>query len=112
MSWTDKTSGDKPQYDNTNRGALFNNNYKSKATQPDVRGDIDIEGKAYKLSGWIRESSKTGDKFFSLQAEPKEVEEQETATDAIGEVTGGGVESIASTDDLPPSSDGGEDTPF
>ena len=112
MSWTDKTSGDKPEYDNTNKGRLFNNSYKSKSSQPDVRGEINIEGKEYKLSGWVNESRKSGDKYFALQVEPKEAEKQETATDAIGEVTGGDAESIATTDDLPPSSDEGEDVPF
>ena len=56
MSWTEKTSGDAPQYDNTNKGRLFNNNYKNKDSQPDVRGELNYEGTELKLAGWLRES--------------------------------------------------------
>ncbi len=107
MSWADKTSGDKTEYDNTNKGTLFNNSYKTKPNQPDVRGDLNIDGKEFKLFGWIRTAKKSGDQFFSIGVEPKD-EEQEVkqVNNAIGEV----VKSAESTD-LPPTEDG-EDVPF
>ena len=60
------------EYDNTNRGVLFNN--KEKKTQdshPDYSGSINVNGVDHWLSGWIKES-KDGKKFFSLSVKPKE----------------------------------------
>ena len=59
-------------FDNTNRGVLFNN--KEKKTQdshPDYSGSIKFNGVDCWLSGWIKES-KDGKKFFSLSVKPKE----------------------------------------
>ena len=59
-------------FDNTNRGVLFNN--KDKKTQdihPDYSGSINFNGVDCWLSGWIKES-KDGKKFFSLSVKPKE----------------------------------------
>lgn len=107
MSWADKTSGEKTEYDNTNKGTLFNNSYKTKPNQPDVRGDVNIDGKEFKLSGWIRTSKTSGEQFFSLAVEAKDAEpEVKQVNNAIGEV----VKSAESTD-LPPTEDG-EDVPF
>ena len=107
MSWADKTSGDKTEYDNTNKGTLFNNSYKTKPNQPDVRGDLNIDGKEYKLFGWIRTAKKSGDQFFSIGVEPKDVEKEVFQSNyAFGEV----VKSAEPTD-LPPTEDW-EDVPF
>lgn len=60
------------EYDNTNRGVLFNN--KDKKTQdshPDYSGSINVGGVDYWLSGWVKES-KDGKKFFSLSVKPKD----------------------------------------
>jgi uncharacterized protein (DUF736 family) len=60
------------EFDNTNRGVLFNN--KDKKTQdnhPDYSGSINFNGVDCWLSGWIKES-KDGKKFFSLSVKPKE----------------------------------------
>lgn len=60
------------EYENTNRGVLFNN--KEKKTQdshPDYSGSINVNGVDFWLSGWIKES-KEGKKFFSLSVRPKE----------------------------------------
>lgn len=53
-------------YDNTNKGVLFKNDDKVNEKQPDYSGKIDIEGKTYWLSAWVREAKSSGKKFFSL----------------------------------------------
>ena len=52
------------QYDNNNRGALFKND-KQKESQPDFRGPINVDGKDYQLSAWLKTSDKAG-KYFSI----------------------------------------------
>lgn len=62
-------------YDNTNSGALFPNE-KTKDSHPDYRGTINIDGKDYWISGWIKvsgpNSKNPGQKFMSLAATPKD----------------------------------------
>ena len=50
-------------YDNTNKVVIFKNNKKEKETQPDYTGTVNVEGKDYSVSLWIKEG-KAG-KFFS-----------------------------------------------
>jgi hypothetical protein len=45
------------QYDNNMRFAMFKNN-KTKETQPDYTGNIIIDNKELRLSGWIKKSKK------------------------------------------------------
>lgn len=75
MSATGSTIGDhdmaKEQYDNTNSGALFRNNEKTKETDRDYSGTLNVAGEEFWLSGWIRVSKK-GDKFLSLSIKPKD----------------------------------------
>jgi hypothetical protein len=65
-------------YDNTNSGLLAKNDRKEKDSHPDYRGKINVEGKDYWLSGWLKvgsEGSKlAGQKFFSLAVTPIEDE--------------------------------------
>lgn len=60
------------EYDNTNRGTLGKNLKPKSEKSPEYTGKINIEGKDYFLSGWIRTSSKDGSKFFSLTVNPVE----------------------------------------
>lgn len=53
------------QYDNTNSGVLFKNDEKKNEKSPEYTGKINIEGKEYKLSAWVKEGKKG--KFFSLK---------------------------------------------
>lgn len=63
------------QYDNTNSGALFKNDEKKAPTQPDYRGQVNVEGAEYWVSAWIK-TSKKGTKFMSLSLNPKEERQQ------------------------------------
>ena len=42
-------------FDNTNRGAVWKNDRKSKDTDADFTGSINIEGKEYWLNAWHRD---------------------------------------------------------
>jgi uncharacterized protein (DUF736 family) len=59
-------------YDNTNKGVLFRDANKEEGSKkPDYTGKIDVNGKEYRLAGWLREA-KTGGKFLSLSiSEPR-----------------------------------------
>ena len=50
-----------------NNGALFSNN-KGAENHPDLRGDITIGGRKYRLSGWYR-TDRNGQRYISLQAQ-------------------------------------------
>jgi hypothetical protein len=60
-----------PKFDNTNRGALFKNDNKSGESDPDYKGEINIDGRELWLSAWIK-TSKKGTKFMSLSVKPKD----------------------------------------
>lgn len=53
------------KYDNSNRGALFKDEKRRNDRSPEYTGTINVMGKDYKLSAWIKES-KAGKKFLSL----------------------------------------------
>lgn len=48
-----------------NSGAIFKNN-KTKDTQPDYKGTVNVNGKDMQVSLWVKTSSKDGSKFFSV----------------------------------------------
>lgn len=52
-------------FDNTNRGVMFKNQKKDSERHPDYTGKVNVDGKDYDLSCWIKQS-KSGQKFFSL----------------------------------------------
>ena len=58
------------KYDNS--GVLFKNDKGDNPKRPDYRGSLAVAGVDYNISGWIRESKKTGDKFLSLKVEAKD----------------------------------------
>lgn len=53
-----------------NTGSLFVNDRKQQVNQPDRTGTINIDGKLYWLSGWLKEAN--GKKYLSLSVKPKE----------------------------------------
>lgn len=58
-------------YDNTNKGAIFKNEKRSKDTDPTMNGSINIEGVEYWVNAWTN-TSKAGAKYLSLSVRPKE----------------------------------------
>jgi len=61
------------EYDNRNRGVLFSErDKKTKDDDRDYSGSINIEGREFWLSAWVKTSKKTGAKFLSLSVKPKE----------------------------------------
>ena len=60
-----------PDYDDTNRGALFKNDKKESDRHPDYRGSINVGGTEYWLSAWLNTSAK-GTRYMSLSVTEKE----------------------------------------
>lgn len=60
------------QYDNTNSGILSRNDRKEQPNHPDFKGQINVDGTEYWLSGWVKERKDGTGKFFSLSVKPKE----------------------------------------
>lgn len=60
-----------PEFDNTNKGGLFKNDKGGNEARPDYTGSLNVEGKEYRLAAWIKESQRTGQKFLSLNVQPK-----------------------------------------
>ncbi len=59
------------EFDNTNRGVLFENDRKREGKQdPDRSGSINVEGVDYFLDGWFHE--KDGRKYLSLSVKRKD----------------------------------------
>jgi len=58
------------EFDNTDRGALFKNTDKTSDKQPDYRGNLNVGGIEFRLSGW-RKVSKNGLHYLSLSIQPK-----------------------------------------
>lgn len=65
------------QYDNTNRGSLGKNKNKTSDKHPDYKGKLNIDGREYWLSGWVKETN--GDKWVSLSVQEKEQKQDHSA---------------------------------
>jgi hypothetical protein len=59
------------EFDNTNKGALFKNDRKENEDDRDYSGTINVAGREFWLSGWVK-TSKAGNKFLSLSVKPKD----------------------------------------
>lgn len=68
-------------YDNTNTGALFKNQKDGHKNWPDYKGQINVGGKEFWLSAWIKKSKK-GETFMSLSIQPKEAKKTGVQTSA------------------------------
>jgi hypothetical protein len=62
-------------YDNTNSGLLARNDKQGNDSRPDYRGSINVDGREYWLSAWIktgRDGTKlAGQRYMSLSVQPK-----------------------------------------
>lgn len=65
------------EYDNELRGVLFKNDRKTKANQPDYKGNAQIDDVEYWVSGWTKTPRSGGAKFMSLAFTKKEENEFE-----------------------------------
>jgi hypothetical protein len=54
------------------QGSLFKNDRRDNDQSPEYKGSLNIDGRQYWLSAWVKTSSKTGAKFFSLSAKAKD----------------------------------------
>lgn len=77
------------QYDNNNRGALWNNDRKQSQTHPDLSGSITIDGKDYWISGWRRKPGQS-DRApeVSLSVRPKDYKSSEPTGQPTGQSQG------------------------
>ena len=96
------------QYDDTNTGILYRNEEKddSHPNWPDFKGNANLEGTEYWVSGWVKEAKQgklKGKKFFSLA-----FQEKETRRDGGSKSSGG--DRSNPRDDKPPP--GNDDIPF
>lgn len=53
-----------------NSGSIGKNRNKKTDTHPDLSGSIDVEGKDFWISGWMKVTD--GEKWISLSVKPKE----------------------------------------
>lgn len=60
------------EYDNRNSGALFKNDKQGNAKRPDYSGSINVDGRDYWISAWLKEGQKG--KFMSLSVKPKDAQ--------------------------------------
>ena len=59
------------EYDDTNRGAIFQNKNKTTEKHPDRNGTLNVDGVDYWISGWLQKS-KAGMPYMSLSVTRKE----------------------------------------
>ena len=62
---------------NPGQGTLHKNDKGGVDTRPDRRGELNIDGTIYELSGWIKEGRKG--QWLSLTAKPKEARKPTTS---------------------------------
>lgn len=73
------------EYDNTNKGTLWGNDRKTDPSQPDFKGDVNVEGVEYWVSAWKRKpdaNPKAPPLKFSISK--KETSSATEAKNAIG----------------------------
>lgn len=79
-------------YDNKNTGVLFKNDKGDNPARPDYTGNVDVEGRKYRVAAWVKEAKASGQKFLSLRVsevtvseQPSIIEEEKKIDDAIPE---------------------------
>lgn len=61
-------------------GSLFTNDKEGNDKRPDYRGDINIDGKNYRIAGWIKEGKKGA--FISLKVDDKAAPDMASRVDS------------------------------
>ena len=70
-------------YDNTNRGAMFPNKYKEDGDKrPDHTGNLNVDGKEFKIAAW-QSTSKAGNDYLSVRINEPELSDSSSDTDEI-----------------------------
>lgn len=66
-----------------NQGILFENK-KEKDTQPDFKGELNVDGKVFQIALW-KKKSKNNNVYLSVQVEPKKRAEPKTVGECLDE---------------------------
>ena len=66
------------EYDNTNKGALFKNKKRETNKHPEYTGTLNVDGKEFWLSAWVKEAKTSGEKYFSMSIKAKEPKGEES----------------------------------
>ena len=70
-------------YDNTNKGAMFPNKYKEDGDKrPDHTGNLNVDGKEFKIAAW-QSTSKAGNDYLSVRITEPEMSESSNDGDGI-----------------------------
>ena len=89
-------------YDNTNKGTLGRNKNPKSEKSPEYSGQLNVDGKLYWVSGWVKENKSTGEKFFSLAVTPKDdAAKKSQATASNTEMSHGGQNLNDFDDEIP-----------
>ena len=72
------------QYDDTNRGVMFDNDKGDNPNRPDFKGTINVEGTEYRISAWNKKS-RGGVPFISLSVQPKTDGQERKPTPAVNQ---------------------------
>lgn len=82
-----KASPKEAEFDNTNRGVLFENTDKKSKNHPDYKGSFtDSKGNEFWIAAWEKESQ-AGQDYLSLAFTPKETEDDEDEDEDEDETT-------------------------
>jgi len=81
-----------------NTGSLYRNK-KEKQTSPDYTGNVEINGKKFRLAGWINKS-KAGNNYLRLLASEMPEQPGDILSD-VQEVKEAAINNKPETDDLP-----------
>ena len=82
-----------------NTGSLYRNK-KDKPTSPDYTGNVEINGKKYRLAGWINKS-KAGNNYLRLIASEMIEQQADGIIGDVQEAKEAAINNNPETDDLP-----------
>jgi len=75
---------DSNKFDDTNRGALFPNDYKEQGdNKPDLTGKLNVEGKSYRIAAWEK-TFDSGKEYLSIQLTDPEARDKEVENHQLG----------------------------